>query len=155
MKFMKHEKNISLENKKKFLYFFNLNLYLLMLFSLLFRLFWFKDIFVDKTDDKISNKTQCLGSVTDGFIKHNKMGSKSDWPQQLECEEVSTMHCRSLGGNQPTEKHLRGSHHSEICGEDLGLGVHGGDGGELLNAQVNVHHVGRDCQCCGGVLRSS
>ena len=59
-----------------------------MLFSLLFRLFWFKDIFVDKTDDKISNKTQCLGSVTDGFIKHNKMGSKSDWPQQLECEEI-------------------------------------------------------------------
>ena len=131
-----------------------------MLFSLLFRLFWFKDIFVDKTDDKISNKTQCLGSVTDGFIKHNKMGSKSDWPQQLECEEVSKMRCRSLEGNQPTEiwhfidKHLRCSLHSEICGEDLGLGVHGGGGGDLLDAQVNVHHVGWDGQRCGGVLTS-
>ena len=45
------------------------------------------------------------------------------------------------------------SHHSEVGCKDLCLGVHSSCGGELLDAQVNVHHVGRDCQRRCGILK--
>ena len=93
-------------------YSYSVNSLFFILFSLPGRLFWFKDIFVDKTDDKISNKTQCLGSVTDGFIKDNKNGLKIRLTSTARVRRNTKMHFRSFG-DQPTEtwhfiqKHLR------------------------------------------------